>query len=293
VAIGSAAARVGTLLALQRPAAPPFGPAEDRLLAAAAAQIALAVDRARLRDEATENDVLRRSDELKTSLLGAVSHELRTPLASMMASAGSLLQKDVEWTDAEREEFLQAILEEVVRLDRLVGELLDVSRIEAGRLVVDKQWHSVDELVRDTLGRMRSTTARHRVRLDIPDDLPPAPLDDVAVGQVLRNLIENASRYAPAGTAISISARIDGEELRLKVADEGPGVAPEDRERAFAPFERLRRAERRTDRGVGLGLAIARRLVEAHGGRVWVESAEGGGARFVVALPLAIEPTPA
>jgi two-component system sensor histidine kinase KdpD len=292
IAIDAGGVPAGSLLVLRRGGTAPFRAAEDRLLAATAAQIGLAVDRARLRDEATESEVLRRSDELKTALLGAVSHELRTPLASIMASAGSLRQKDVAWSDAERDEFHESIEQEVKRLDRLVGELLDLSRIDAGHLVLQRQYHPIDALIDDVLGRLRHTTSGHGVRLDVPDDLPPVSVDYLRMDQVLSNLIENAVRYAPPGTLIEIGAHVAGDALRIEITDEGPGIAAEDREKIFEPFRRLSRGDRAPVKGAGLGLAIARRLVEAHGGRVWVEAGPGRGARFVIALPLDAEAVP-
>jgi two-component system sensor histidine kinase KdpD len=286
VHIGPAGTPTGELVAVPHVDGRPVGAADDRLLAATAAQIGLAVDRARLRDEATESEVLRRSDELKTALLGAVSHELRTPLASIMASAGSLRQNDVPWSDAEREEFHEAIEQEVKRLDRLVGELLDLSRIDAGHLVLQRQYHALDALVDDVLGRLRRATSAHEIRVDVPDDLPPVSVDYLRIDQVLSNLIENAVRYAPVGTVIELAARVENGALRIEITDEGPGIAVEDRERVFAPFHRLQRGDRAPVKGAGLGLAIARRLVEAHGGRIWVEAGPGRGARFVLTLPL-------
>ncbi len=283
---------IGELVAVARTDRPVIGPADDRLIAATAAQIGLAVDRARLRDEATESEVLRRSDELKTALLGAVSHELRTPLASIMASAGSLRQKDVSWSETEREEFHESIEQEVKRLDRLVGELLDLSRIDAGRLVLQRQYHAIDALVDDVLGRLRGVTGAHEIRVDVPDDLPPVSVDYLRIDQVLSNLIENAARYAPPGTLIDIAARTDAAGLRIEITDEGPGIAADDREKVFAPFHRLQRGDRAATKGAGLGLAIARRLVEAHGGRIWVEAGPGHGARFVITLPLDTEAVP-
>jgi two-component system sensor histidine kinase KdpD len=292
IAIDAGGAPLGSLLVLRRGSTPSFGTAETRLLTAAAAQIGLAVDRARLREEATESEVLKRSDELKTALLGAVSHELRTPLASIMASAGSLRQKDVAWSDAEREEFHEAIEHEVKRLDRLVGELLDLSRIDAGHLVLQRQYHALDALVDDVLGRLRGATSGHEVRIDVPDDLPPILVDYLRMDQVLSNVIENAARYAPPKTIIEVRAARDDAGVRIEVTDEGPGIAADDRERIFAPFHRLRHGDRATAKGAGLGLAIARRLVEAHGGRIWAEPGPGHGTRFVITLPLALDAVP-
>jgi len=142
------------------------------------------------------------------------------------------------------------------------------------------------------LGRLRTTTGGHELRVDVPDDLPPVSVDYLRMDQVLSNLIENAVRYAPAGTLIEVAAREDPAGLRIEVTDEGPGIAAEDRETVFAPFHRLQRGDRATTKGAGLGLAIARRLVEAHGGRIWIEAGPGRGARFVITLPLDVAAIP-
>ncbi len=173
--------------------------------------------------------------------------------------------------------------EEARRLDRLVGDLLDLSRIEAGVHTPRKGWYDIGALVEDVTGRLRPLTAGHRVRVQVPDDLPPVLLDYVEIDQVLSNLIENAAKYAPAGSEIEVSAAVEGDAVRIEVADRGPGIPPGDARGVFAPFRRLRRDLRTT--GTGLGLAIARRLVEAHGGRIAVEPRSGGGSRFVFTLP--------
>jgi two-component system sensor histidine kinase KdpD len=275
--------RLATLVVLRARGAPSFHPADERLLAAAAAQIGAAMERARLRREATEAELLRRTDELKTALLDAVSHDLRTPLASILAAAGSLRQRDVPWSDRQREEFLESIEHEARRLDRLVGNLLDLSRIEAGSLSPQKAWYDLGALVEDVVGRLRPVTAAHRVRVQVPEDLPPVLLDYVEIDQVLSNLIENATKFSPLGTDIEVSAALDGGVVRVEVADRGPGIPPAERRSIFAPFQRLSRDLR--TKGSGLGLAIARRLVEAHGGSIAVEPRAGGGSRFVFTLP--------
>lgn len=275
-------ARVGTLFVRRRDGAA-FGPADDRLLAAAGALLAQAIEIERLRGEALDAEVLRRTDQLKSALLDAVSHDLRTPLASILAASGSLRQRDIEWSEAQRAEFVDAIDGEARRLDRLVGDLLDLSRIEAGVLSPRKGWYDVGALCDDVTGRLRPVTAAHRVRVHVPEDLPPVLLDYVEIDQVLSNLIENAAKYSPAGTDIDVSAAVDGDSVRIEVADRGPGIPPGEARSLFAPFRRLRRDLRST--GTGLGLAIARRLVEAHGGRIGVEPRPGGGSRFVFTLP--------
>ena len=276
---------VGRLQLLPRPGARDLGPADERLLAIVAAQLGVTMERARFRTEALESEVLRRADDLKTELLHAVSHELRTPLASILASAGSLLQRDVEWTGHERDEFVGAIQDEALRLDRVVGNLLDLSRIENGALVPHKAWHDVGALVEDVAGRLRPVTVGHPVDLDVPEDLPPVELDYVEIQQVLANLVENAAKFSPPGAAIGITVEAANGDVRFAVSDHGPGIPERDADRVFAPFVRLDRAGART-RGVGLGLAIAKRLVEAHRGSIWVDREARGGARVVFTLPV-------
>ena len=284
VPIVSRRERIGALRVLPRRAAIELAPGDERLLAIAAAQLGLTIESARLRKEATEAEVLRRADELKTELLHAVSHELRTPLASILASAGSLRQGDVEWTDRERDEFAGAIQEEAVRLDRVVGNLLDLSRIENGTLVPHKAWHDVGALVEDVAGRMRPVTVGHRVRVDVPEDLPPVELDYVEIQQVLSNLVENAAKFSPPGSEIGISVARDNGDVRFVVRDHGPGIGAADSERIFEPFVRLARAGQ-GPRGVGLGLAIAKRLVEAHAGAIWIDRGVSDGTSIVFTLP--------
>ena len=282
---------VGVLLLAHSPDAPEFNPAEDRLLSTVAAQLGLAIERRRLRREATEAEVLRNTDELKTALLNAVSHDLRTPLASIMASGGSLLEKDVQWTEQEKDAFAGAIVREAGRLNRIVGNLLDLSRIEAGSLRPELDWYPIESLVDDVLGRLRPATAQHRIVLDIQKELPPVKLDYVQIDQVLSNLIENAAKYSPAGGDIRIAARRDGDVVRIEVADQGPGILAKDVHQLFKQFHRLDSTGPRP-KGTGLGLAVARGLVEAHNGKVWVERAPGGGANFVFTLPLIREEDP-
>lgn len=275
--------RVGELLLLLRAGAPDFTPTDDRLLSAISAQIGAAVDRARLRQETTEVEILRRTDELKTVLINTVSHDLRTPLAAIIAAAGSLRQHDVEWTTEDREQFAESIEDEALRLNMIVGNLLDLSRLEGGSLHPEKSWYDLSAIVDDVLGRLKSQTSRHRLVVDVPGDLPPVLIDSVEIDQVLSNLIENATKYTPPGTEIRVAARRDGDELEVEVADRGPGVPPTALPRLFEPFYRVGGHERRPQ-GTGLGLAVARGLVEAHGGRIWAENRLGGGARFVFRL---------
>jgi two-component system sensor histidine kinase KdpD len=190
----------------------------------------------------------------------------------------------VEWTDRERDEFAGAIQEEAVRLDRVVGNLLDLSRIENGTLVPHKSWHDVGALVEDVAGRMRPVTSGHSVRVDVPEDLPPVELDYVDIQQVLTNLVENAAKFSPPGSPIGISVARDNGDVRFEVRDHGPGIPAGDRERIFEPFVRLARAGQ-GPRGVGLGLAIAKRLVEAHAGTIWIDQGVSDGTTIIFTLP--------
>jgi len=278
--------RVGDLLLVRSGDAPRFSAADDRLLSALATQIGVAVERDWLQREATEAEILRRTDELKTALLNAVSHDLRTPLASIIASAGSLRQHDVDWTEEERQEFAEAIEEQALRLNQIVGNLLDLSRMEGGTLKPEKGWYDLGALVDDVLGRMKPLTSKHRITVDIPDCLPPVPLDYVEIDQVISNLIENATKYTPADTEIQISARRRNGDVQVEVADHGPGIPTSALAHLFEPFYRASE-QRPRPKGTGLGLAVARSLVEAHGGKIWAENRPESGSCFVFTLPLA------
>jgi two-component system, OmpR family, sensor histidine kinase KdpD len=254
-----------------------------RLLAAVTPQLWAALERVRLRHEATEAEVLRRSDEAKSALLDAVSHDLRTPLASITAAAGSLRQTDVAWSEDERVEFAAAIEQEAARLNRIVGNLLDLSRIRAGTLHPDLAWYEPVALVRDVLLRLAPVTASHDLRTELPEELPPVAMDYSEVDQVLTNLVENAVRHSPPGSAITVAAEIADGSLAIRVDDSGPGIEPGALERVFEPFYRAGPAGRP---GTGLGLAVARGLVDAHGGTIWAERRREGGTRFAFTIPL-------
>jgi two-component system sensor histidine kinase KdpD len=257
--------------------------ASVRLLEAVSSQLWGSVERGRLREEANEAEVLRRADQVKSALLDAVSHDLRTPLASILASAGSLQQRDVGWTADQEREFAAAIEGEASRLDRIVGNLLDLSRLESGALQPDRGWYEPTELISEVASRLRAVVEPHPLTLELPDELPPVQLDYSEIDQVLTNLIENAAKYSPADAEIRVAASIRDGALQVSVADRGSGISDEAMPRLFDPFFRgtsLRRG------GSGLGLAVARGLVEAHEGRIWAENIPGGGARFTFEIPV-------
>lgn len=242
------------------------------------------IERARLRNESLQIELLQRTDALRAALLSSISHDLKTPLSSIKAAASSLLQADVQWDEEARHSFAEAIEHEADRLNRLVGNLLDMSRIEGGALKPEKEWYPVDELIHDVLGHMQPVLQDRTLLTDLPANLPPVELDYLQMDQVLTNLIENAVRYTPPASPIEVRARLEGEQMVISVADRGPGVPPVDLERIFDKFYRVLGTQRTT--GSGLGLAVCKGLVEAHGGRIWAENREGGGAVFRFILPV-------
>ena len=278
-----AAGHIGWLLVAVETGAPAFDRGQNRLLVATTTQLALAVERATARRAALEAEILRRTDLLRTSLLDAVSHELRTPLASIIAAAGSLRDTEVTWTDVEREAFARAIEAEARRLDRIVGNLLDMNRLQSGSLVPAREYYDPGEVVREAVGRLARSPGGDRLRLDVPAELPAVLLDPVEIEQVIANLVENAARYSPDGTVIDIVVRAETGRVRIEVADRGPGISQAAMPRIFDAF--YRGADAQSGNGLGLGLALSRGLVEAHGGRLWAENRPGGGARFVFTLP--------
>ena len=263
---------------------------ETRVAASIADQLATALEREQLRAEAEQAEILRRTDELRQALLSSVSHDLRTPLASIKASAGSLLAESVAWDEQDRRSFLTTIDRESDRLNRLVGNLLDLSRIQGGALRPQAEWYDPGELAREIVARLRDQLGDHPIALDIPDDLEPIEIDYLMIDQVLSNLLENAAKYSPAGAPIEVRLQPTTDSLRVAVVDHGPGVPVAERSRIFNAFYRLE--PRGEVAGSGLGLAVAQGLVEAHGGRTWVEDTPGGGATFSFSLPIRRRPPP-
>jgi two-component system sensor histidine kinase KdpD len=263
-------------------------PEQLHLLETFAAQTALAVERGLLGEEAARTQLQIESERLRNSLLSSVSHDLRTPLATITGAASGLLDGADRLEPAARRELLQAIHEEADRLNRLVNNLLDMTRLESGALQVRKDWHSLEELVGAALARLGGRLRDHPVTTRLPSDLPLVPLDGVLVEQVLINLLDNAVKHTPPGTPVEVSASVGSREARIEVADRGPGVPPGDEDRVFDKF--YRGAPARPGPGVGLGLTICRGIVEAHGGRITAENRAGGGVAFVVTLPIADKP---
>lgn len=270
---------------LWRPHAP-LAPVEERLLHTFASQSALALERALLAQVETKTKVLEESDQLKSALLSSVSHELRTPLATIKAASTSLRSGEVAWESQARTELIAAIDEEADHLNRLVGNLLDMSRIESGALKPQRQWNILAEIVGGVIARMRHAAEYHQLDIDVSEDLPLAPVDYMLMEQVFTNLVGNSLKYAPMNTTIRISARMledDEQFLLVRVSNQGPPVPEEHLDRIFDKFYRVTAADRVT--GTGLGLSICKGIVEAHGGRIWAENLADGFA-FNFTLPL-------
>jgi two-component system sensor histidine kinase KdpD len=258
-------------------------PEQRRLADALATQLAMAVERGELAEEAARVRVQIETEQLRNTLLSSVSHDLRTPLAVMQGVASSLVEDDADLQQATRKELAQALLEETERLERLVTNLLDMMRLESGAVRVRKEWTSLEEVIGTALARTERRLKDRRVTARVPGDLL-APFDAVLIEQALVNMLENAAKYTPAGTAIEVNAALYGDEVVVEVADRGPGIPSEEQQRIFDKFQRLSPEASRA--GVGLGLAICRAIVVAHGGRIWIENRDGGGAAFKLSLPL-------
>jgi len=259
---------------------------DQELLHTFANHMALALERAQLREQAMRTELLEEIDRLQRALVGAVSHDLRTPLATIKASASTLRNAEADVALPDRELLLELIDNQTDRLDRLVTNLLDLSRVQAGALELRNLPISVGDLVADALRGISHAEDVAPVMLAIDDDLPLVDVDHLLIGQVLANLLDNAARYAPPHTSITVSACLRGDGLvQLAVEDKGPGVPRSERTNVFRMFNRSG-----TSGGTGVGLSIAKAFVEAHDQQIWVEDVPGGGARFCFTLPTAPVP---
>jgi two-component system sensor histidine kinase KdpD len=254
------------------------------LLEAFAGLTALALDRADLELEADQIRLDIETERLRSSLLSAVSHDLRTPLSVITGASSTLLENGQSLDPEVQRELAASILDESERLNRLVANLLDMTRLQAGALEVRKQWQPIEEVIGAALARVSRPLKDHTVTTHVAADLPFAPLDDLLIQQVLVNLLENAIRYTPSGTPLEISARHEDGSIVIEVADRGPGLPPGDTNRLFEKFYRA--GDSKTRMGAGLGLAICRGIVQLHGGKIQAENRTGGGAIFRFSLPL-------
>jgi K+-sensing histidine kinase KdpD len=254
-------------------------------------------------ERASQAEALKQSERLKSALLDAVTHDLRTPLTSIKASITTLIDEargrieegqPVALDTESRLEMLEVIDEESDRLNRFIGGLIDLARIEAGELHLRRRWGAVDEIISTALSRAEPLTQGRKIEVEIGTELPVVRVDERAVSEVVYTLIENAAKYSREGTTINISAQRSGDGMiRMAIEDQGEGIAVHLRKRVFDKFFRATRdgdISTHQPSGTGMGLAIAKGIVEAHGGRIWIESgADGRGTRVVFTLPIGDE----
>jgi two-component system sensor histidine kinase KdpD len=266
-------------------------PDERRLLDALADQAAVAIERVSLARGLAEARVLAETERLRAALLTSISHDLRTPLASIIGTATSLRSYVDKYDVRERDELLATLQDEAERLNRFVGNLLDMTRLESGPIDLKVDLADIAEIVGAALERAGSVLTRHQIKVDIAPDLPIVRLDAILFEQVLFNLLDNAAKYSPPGSRVDVRVRQHGETIAIQVVDEGPGIPPGDLERIFDKFYRVQAQDRRRA-GTGLGLAICRGFVEAQGGRIEASNRQdrsGAVLTVYIAVPEAVE----
>jgi two-component system, OmpR family, sensor histidine kinase KdpD len=266
-------------------------PGLQRLLETFAGQAALVLERVLLAERAQSEQVEAEAERLRTALLSSLSHDMRTPLGAITGAASSLLEDRGALAEPQRRDLLKAILDESQRMNRLIANLLDMIRVETGALEVQRDWQPLEEIVGVALIRLEERLKDHPVEVQLPPDLPLLEVDGLLIEQVFVNLLENAAKYTPAGTPIAISAAPRDGTVEVRVADRGPGLPSGEESKVFDKFYRASVAAAGTaPGGVGLGLTICRGIVTAHGGRIWAENRQGGGAVFSFTLPLPSHP---
>jgi len=259
-------------------------PEQFHLLETFAGQVALALERAQLAEQAQRASIDAETEGLRNALLASISHDLRTPLAVIAGASSSLAERGEQLPAPERTALARSIYQQSRQMGDLVAKVLEMTRLEAGGIALERDWHTLAEITGSVLRRLRERLAAHPVRVEMPAELPLARVDATLVEQVFANLLENAAKYTPAGTAITLRAALESGEFLVSVEDEGPGLPPGDPEQLFAKFKRG--SSEGSIGGVGLGLAICRAIVHLHGGRIWAERRPEGGTAFRFTLPL-------
>jgi two-component system, OmpR family, sensor histidine kinase KdpD len=263
---------------------PDLHPEQMRMLGAFTTNASSAVERAMLAEDASQTEILRATEKLQTALLNSISHDLRTPLATITGGLSSLRMEE-DFLDPEtRRELVETALGEAERLNRLVGNLLDMTRLESGSMRISLQPCDIQDVIGSALNTLTARLEGHPVEVEIPADLPLVPLDYVLIDQVMINLLDNAVKYSPENSPIEIRAGVAGEMMQVSVEDHGPGIPEEDLERIFEKFYRVKRFENVV--GTGLGLSICKGIVEVHGGKIWAENRQAGGVRIIFSVPL-------
>jgi two-component system sensor histidine kinase KdpD len=257
---------------------------QRRTLDAFANQVAMAIERARLAEQARQAEILEITDKLQSALLNSISHDLRTPLVSITGALSSLRDESFHLDDASRRSLLDTANEEADRLNRLVGNLLDMTRLEAGAVRVHKEIYDVQDLVGSALEQLNGRIGKHPINIDISPDLPNVSFDFTLISRVLVNVIDNALKYSGAEAPVEIHAQAANGYLEIAVADRGSGIPKEDLTKIFDKFYRVQRPDNVV--GTGLGLAISKGIIVAHGGGMAAENRPDGGAVITLALPI-------
>lgn len=271
---------VGRIVAVPDGAHSSLGSDERKVIQTFAGQMALAIEGVRFASEAQDARLEAETNSLRAALFSSVTHDLRTPLASITASVTSLLDDHPPLNGEQNRELLETIRQEAERLNRLVGNLLDLSRMRAGALTPSKSSTAVDEVIEGVVARLEPLLKDYDVQLNLRENLPEIPLDLVQFDQALTNILENAVRFSPPNTQIIVTAARWHRGVQVRIADQGPGIPKEQRDRVFEPFVRGQGST-----GTGLGLAIARAIVEAHGGKIRIGANPGGGTAIIIELP--------
>jgi two-component system sensor histidine kinase KdpD len=259
-------------------------PEQRHLLETFAGQIALALERAALAEEAERARVAAETESLRNTLLASISHDLRTPLAVIAGASSALNDSSTPFDEPSRRLLASSIEQKANEMTQIISNVLDLMRLEAGSVALHRDWQTVDDLVGSALDRLKLQLAAHPVKVDLPPELPPVYVDGALMLQVFTNLLENAAKHTPPQTRITVRASAAEASVRVVVDDTGPGL-PGDPDRLFEKFQRGR--DEGTTGGAGLGLAICRAIVNLHGGRIEAARRPGGGARFMLTLPIA------
>ncbi len=261
------------------------GPLTRETMDAMGSLVAIAIERAGAIEKLTRAEASRESEQLRSALLDSLTHEFRTPLTSIKASATSLLSNST-LSEAERLELLTVINEESDRLNRLVGEAAEMAQLDADKIELQLGPHPINEAIDAALDKTKSAMAKHPVSIEIPPGLPMVTMDVTRISEAIAQLLENAAKYSPAGSAIQLTAEAQNRTLMVSVSDRGPGIDDFEQSLIFEKFYRGRN-QRLQVQGTGMGLAIAKAIVEAHGGRIGVTSQPGHGSVFYFTLPVA------
>jgi len=285
----ASAGAVGVVGVLPKTSGSSFEPEQFHYIEAFANQTAIAIERSFLGQAAQRALLKAETESLRNTLLSSISHDLRTPLSAITGAATTLLQKDVVLDMSSRTELVETIREEAERLNRSIKNVLDMTRLESGAIRLNKEWQPLEEIVGVVLERLDDRLQDHPVTVKLQGNLPLIPFDGLLIEQVLVNLFDNAIKYTPKGTPLELSATESFYTVTVSLADRGPGIPPGEEEHIFDKFVR----GRASGTGVGLGLAICRTIINAHGGRIWAENREGGGAVFRFTLSAAgLPPAP-